>query len=80
MSVSKESPGADSERSVALTRLEKGRYEAVNARGGTLRLGIGDTSEEFSPVELLLVGDRRVQRDRRRLDHRQARRADPASR
>jgi uncharacterized OsmC-like protein len=43
-------------RSVQLTRLSKGRYEARNARGVTLLLGQGDEDEDaFSPVELLLA-------------------------
>ncbi len=45
----------DSLRSIEMTRLEKGRYEATNARGGRLVLGQGGTDEAFSPVELLLV-------------------------
>ena len=43
-----------SERSVELVRAGKGVYDAVNARGGRLRLSTGD-DELFSPVELLLV-------------------------
>jgi putative redox protein len=42
------------ERTVELTRAEKGVYDAVNVRGGRLRLSTGD-DEYFSPVELLLV-------------------------
>ena len=45
----------DSLRSIEMTRLAKGRYEATNARGGRLVLGQGGTDEAFSPVELLLV-------------------------
>ena len=45
----------DTLRSIEMTRLEKGRYEATNSRGGRLVVGQGGTSEEFSPVELLLV-------------------------
>ena len=45
----------DSLRSIEMTRLAKGRYEATNARGGRLVLGQGGTDETFSPVELLLV-------------------------
>jgi uncharacterized OsmC-like protein len=45
----------DSLRSIEMTRLEKGRYEATNTRGGRLVLGQGGTGEAFSPVELLLV-------------------------
>ena len=42
-------------RSIEMTRLAKGRYEATNSRGGRLVLGQGGTGEDFSPVELLLV-------------------------
>ena len=42
-------------RSVEITRLGLGQYEAVNPRGGTLRFGSGSDSDEFSPVELLLT-------------------------
>jgi uncharacterized OsmC-like protein len=45
----------DTLRSIEMTRLAKGRYEATNSRGGRLVLGQGGTGEEFSPVELLLV-------------------------
>jgi putative redox protein len=45
----------DSLRSIEMTRLEKGRYQATNTRGGRLVLGQGGTDEAFSPVELLLV-------------------------
>ena len=45
----------DTARSIEMTRLEKGRYEATNSRGGRLVLGQGAAGEEFSPVELLLV-------------------------
>ncbi len=45
-----------SARSVEITRLELGRYEAVNPRGGTLRFGSGEGGDdEFTPVELLLT-------------------------
>lgn len=43
-----------SERSVELVRVDKGVYDAVNARGGRLRLSTG-ADAEFSPVELLLA-------------------------
>jgi len=43
-----------SERSVELVRTDKGAYDAVNARGGRLRVSTGDDAD-FSPVELLLV-------------------------
>ena len=43
-------------RSVEITRLGLGQYEAVNPRGGTLRFGAGDGGgDEFTPVELLLT-------------------------
>ena len=45
----------DSLRSIEMTRLEKGRYQATNTRGGRLVLGQDGTDEAFSPVELLLV-------------------------
>ena len=45
-----------SARSVEITRLGLGQYEAVNPRGGTLRFGSGDGGgDEFTPVELLLT-------------------------
>lgn len=44
----------DTERRIELTRVAKGRYEAVNPRGARLCFGIGD-DESFSPVELLLT-------------------------
>jgi putative redox protein len=42
------------ERSVAMERLSKGVYEVTNVRGGTIRIGGGD-SQDFTPVELLLT-------------------------
>jgi uncharacterized OsmC-like protein len=48
----------DTTRSIGLSRLAKGRYEATNARGGRILVGQGDgddTDDTFSPVELLLV-------------------------
>ena len=42
-------------RSVSMTRLEKGLYEFSNVRGGTLRVGGGGDTADFTPVELLLV-------------------------
>jgi len=45
----------ETERSIEMTRMEKGRYVATNARGGRLEVGQGGTSETFTPVELLLV-------------------------
>lgn len=41
-------------RTVSMTRLEKGEFEVLNVRGGTLRLGSGESSD-FTPVELLLA-------------------------
>lgn len=43
----------DSARSVELTRLGLGSYEAVNPRGGRIRFGAH--GEDFTPVELLLA-------------------------
>jgi putative redox protein len=40
---------------VSMTRLERGLYEVRNVRGGTMRLGGGGDSEDFTPVELLLA-------------------------
>lgn len=42
-------------RSVSMTRVEKGLYEVTNARGGTMLVGGGGESPEFTPVELFLV-------------------------
>lgn len=42
-------------RSVSMTRVEKGLYEVTNARGGTMLVGGGGDSAEFTPVELFLV-------------------------
>lgn len=41
-------------RSVSVTRLDTGVYQATNARGGTLRFG-SRAGEDFTPVELLLA-------------------------
>jgi uncharacterized OsmC-like protein len=41
-------------RSVSMTRVGPGEYEVRNVRGGTIRIGAG-TSEDFTPVELLLT-------------------------
>jgi uncharacterized OsmC-like protein len=38
-----------------MTRVEKGLYEVTNARGGTMLVGGGGDSAEFTPVELFLV-------------------------
>ena len=63
-------------RSVELTRLELGRYELRNARGGTITIGDG-TTDDFTPVELLLAalaGCSSVD-----VDHITSRRAEPES-
>ncbi|MCD9199284.1 OsmC family protein [Aeromicrobium wangtongii] len=44
----------DTERTVQLTRTGPSRYRATNARGTTLDIGDG-SSDDFTPVELLLV-------------------------
>ena len=45
-----------SERSVDITRVALGSYEAVNSRGGRLRFGSAlHDAEDFTPVELLLT-------------------------
>jgi uncharacterized OsmC-like protein len=44
----------ESYREVVVRRLEHARHEAVNVRGGTVRMGTGDTAD-FTPVELLLA-------------------------
>jgi uncharacterized OsmC-like protein len=41
-------------RSVSLTRTAAGRYEATNARGGSIAVGSGE-DDDFTPVELLLA-------------------------
>lgn len=41
-------------RAVSLMRTAHGEYAATNVRGGTLRLGSGE-SPDFTPVELLLT-------------------------
>lgn len=42
-------------RSVTMTRLDKGVYEVTNARGGTMRVGGGGDTDDFTPVELFLT-------------------------
>lgn len=42
-------------RSVTMTRLDKGVYEVTNVRGGTLRVGGGGDTDDFTPVELFLT-------------------------
>ena len=44
----------DTLRSIDLTRIDEGRYEATNRRGGVVPVGSGEGSD-FTPVELLLV-------------------------
>ena len=44
----------DMTRAVSLTRLGHGRYEAVNARGGTIEFST-DRGQTFTPVELFLA-------------------------
>ena len=45
----------ESRRSVGVTRLGPGQYEATNERGGRLVFGRGDDDDAFTPVELLLA-------------------------
>lgn len=42
-------------RSVTMSRTEKGTYEVTNVRGGTLSVGGGGESADFTPVELFLT-------------------------
>lgn len=44
----------DTTRAVSMTRLSHGRYEAVNARGGTMQFST-DREQTFTPVELFLA-------------------------
>lgn len=44
----------DTKRAVRLTRLGRGRYEAVNSRGGTIQIS-SDREQTFTPVELFLA-------------------------
>jgi uncharacterized OsmC-like protein len=44
----------DTTRAVRMTRLAKGRYEAVNARGGKIEFST-DREQTFTPVELFLA-------------------------
>ena len=41
-------------RQITFSRIEKGRFRATNARGGTLDFASGENTD-FTPVELLLV-------------------------
>jgi len=41
-------------RAISMEGVEKGVFEVTNARGGTMRIGGGD-SADFTPVELLLT-------------------------
>ena len=45
---------AEDLRTVTVTRLETGVYQATNPRGGTLRFG-SNAGDDFTPVELLLA-------------------------
>lgn len=42
-------------RSVRMSREEKGSYLVTNVRGGTMRVGGGGDSADFTPVELFLT-------------------------
>lgn len=42
-------------RSVTMTRTEKGTYLVTNVRGGTMLVGGGGGSPDFTPVELFLT-------------------------
>ena len=42
-------------RSVTMTRTEKGSYLVTNVRGGTMVVGGGGGSPDFTPVELFLT-------------------------
>jgi len=42
-------------RSVSMTRTGKGTYRVTNVRGGTMSVGGGGESADFTPVELFLV-------------------------
>lgn len=42
-------------RSVSMSRHEQGSYVVRNVRGGTLRVGGGGDSTDFTPVELFLA-------------------------
>ena len=44
----------ETRRAVSLTRLAHGRYEATNARGGTVAIST-DREQTFTPVELFLA-------------------------
>ena len=44
----------DNLRSVELTKIGRGRFKAVNRRGGVLPVGMGE-DPDFTPVELLLA-------------------------
>jgi uncharacterized OsmC-like protein len=45
----------DTKRSVDLTRISRGLYEATNPRGGRLVFGSGQGDDHFTPIELLLA-------------------------
>jgi putative redox protein len=44
----------ETRRSIDLSRIGEGRYQATNRRGGVLPVGSGEGTD-FTPVELLLV-------------------------
>lgn len=44
----------DTKRAVRVSRLGPGRYEAINARGGTIEFSTG-SEQAFTPVELFLA-------------------------
>ncbi len=44
----------ETRRSIDLSRIDEGRYQATNRRGGVLPVGTGEGTD-FTPVELLLV-------------------------
>ncbi len=58
-------------RSIDLTRIGETRYKATNGRGGVLPIGVR-RRPGLHPGRAAARRDRRVQRDRRRPDHRQA--------
>ncbi|HZK04686.1 MAG TPA: OsmC family protein [Actinomycetaceae bacterium] len=40
---------------ITLTRDGRGKYTATNSRGRTIKVGSGDDSDDFGPIELLLA-------------------------
>jgi uncharacterized OsmC-like protein len=49
-----EPPRTDPRR-IELTKIGAGRYQATNARGGSVTIGSGGDDPDFTPVELLLA-------------------------